>query len=83
MFLQKGNLIFQFSLFYYFLKVSVNGRKGFICSRYLRIEDGHVVCKQLQMGKALKAYVTSMYFSFSTPILVRHPLCMGKFVILL
>jgi hypothetical protein len=59
----------------------VKGNTGFVCNRYLRLQDGHVVCKELQMGKAVQVYATEMYSYYHTPLLIKNPGCIGTFVI--
>ena len=57
----------------------MKGRQGFVCDRYLRFEQGQVVCRELKMGTATEVYQSSMYSYFSTPKLINNPICVGKY----
>ncbi|XP_028407122.1 antigen WC1.1-like [Dendronephthya gigantea] len=58
--------------------VTMKGKKGFVCSRYLRVEQGNVVCKELNMGHAERVYSRSMYRHWLIPLLIKNPVCTGN-----
>ena len=58
------------------------GQKGFgyVCHDYWSLADGHVICRQLNLGHASKVYVNSYFknVNASIPILLDNMLCKGN-----
>ena len=53
---------------------------GYICDDYWSLADGHVICRQLNLGHASKVYVKSYFknVNASIPILLDNMLCKGN-----
>lgn len=60
------------------LKVNVDGKTGFACGWRLSIGTANVICRQLNMGKALSIGARRMYWFRTRPILIKNPRCVGN-----